>query len=302
MLDRNANVNARANFGETPLLMGILHHDIAMLVIEHGAEVNIEWTDSGISPLHRAASLGDIELIKKLLEKGANVNKLANLGLTAVQWSTFQSNPEVVKLLIEHGADIQIKAANGMTALHFAVFHSVFDIVWLLSDITLQRQSAGTDHVLNAEKAIGPKQEVQAAERFEFLSRICQVFQDDHIYAYIAANELWDASQHNRAVDFFHRVLELDPVNANLSDINALQHCYYFAAGEDIYGSYMCDGCEKPVVGLRYSCKQCGDYDLCSECYPKPSWPDHESKDVHELVRIPRVDWAPKCFKEKAVS
>lgn len=38
-----------------------------------------------------------------------------------------------------------------------------------------------------------------------------------------------------------------------------------------------CDGCKaQPLVGLRYSCATCGNYDLCSDCQKK----GHE----HELT------------------
>jgi sequestosome 1 len=36
-----------------------------------------------------------------------------------------------------------------------------------------------------------------------------------------------------------------------------------------------CDGCQGPVVGNRYKCTQCPDYDLCQGCSDKKVHPDH---------------------------
>ena len=45
-----------------------------------------------------------------------------------------------------------------------------------------------------------------------------------------------------------------------------------------------CDGCgTNPIIGERYSCSTCGNYDLCSECQKK----GHE----HELtLQQPPID------------
>merc|ERR1719186_1713538 len=37
----------------------------------------------------------------------------------------------------------------------------------------------------------------------------------------------------------------------------------------------VCDGCEKAVVGNRYKCLVCEDYDLCRDCENKDVHPDH---------------------------
>ncbi|CAJ1424939.1 unnamed protein product [Effrenium voratum] len=63
------------------------------------------------------------------------------------------------------------------------------------------------------------------------------------------------------------------------------QHCFVSALAEtqqerlascldglDIsleHRGVMCDGCHSPVVGPRFKCKSCADYDLCGVCYAK---------------------------------
>jgi len=43
---------------------------------------------------------------------------------------------------------------------------------------------------------------------------------------------------------------------------------------ETVHNFIICDGCEKtPIVGVRWKCSDCPDYDLCSEC---------ETKGVHK--------------------
>jgi hypothetical protein len=37
---------------------------------------------------------------------------------------------------------------------------------------------------------------------------------------------------------------------------------------ETVHANYVCDLCSNsPIVGVRYHCNECGDFDLCSSCY-----------------------------------
>jgi hypothetical protein len=43
-----------------------------------------------------------------------------------------------------------------------------------------------------------------------------------------------------------------------------------------VHHGITCDGCQKaPIVGNRYKCTECPDYDLCQECSDKKVHPDH---------------------------
>ena len=44
--------------------------------------------------------------------------------------------------------------------------------------------------------------------------------------------------------------------------------------GEE-HSGVTCDGCDRPVVGFRYKCVTCPDYDLCGRCETKGLHPGH---------------------------
>merc|ERR550539_1838795 len=55
-----------------------------------------------------------------------------------------------------------------------------------------------------------------------------------------------------------------------------------------------CDGCDKaPIVGFRYKCVVCDDYDLCGSCEKAGKHPGHN------MMRIssPEVIWPQRLFK-----
>ncbi|XP_078267788.1 sequestosome-1 isoform X3 [Rhinoraja longicauda] len=72
--------------------------------------------------------------------------------------------------------------------------------------------------------------------------------------------------------------------------------------GQDkvVHPNIVCDACNGPVVGARYKCSLCPDYDLCSGCKGKGFHKEHEMillqspQFFHPFERIPRGMWFHK--------
>ena len=81
---------------------------VTYLVEEHGADVN-ERDYNGSTPLHNAASRGDIEVINYLVEKGADVKAINRKGQSTADMANgpaqrTQPYPDAIKLLESLGS------------------------------------------------------------------------------------------------------------------------------------------------------------------------------------------------------
>jgi len=73
-----------------------------------------------VPPLIRAANDGDIKKATGLLDNGADVNVSINK-YTSLMYASMQGKPDMVKLLLDRGADVNAQGADRSTALLFAV-------------------------------------------------------------------------------------------------------------------------------------------------------------------------------------
>jgi len=74
-------------------------------------------TYNGYTALHYAAqwNKGKTEICKFLLDNQANINAKGSLGETPLHLAYSRSNSEIIKLLLERGADQAIKSDGGYT-------------------------------------------------------------------------------------------------------------------------------------------------------------------------------------------
>jgi len=65
----------------------------------------------------RAAGTGHTEIVRLLIDKGADVNLLDKNGETALMGAAGAGHTEIVKVLIDKKANVDTKNNNGVTAL-----------------------------------------------------------------------------------------------------------------------------------------------------------------------------------------
>ena len=88
----------------------------------------------GWYPLHYAAMLGDLSIANLLLQAGATVDAVNNIGCTALHHAAFMGKIQVVEALLNAGADKAVKGNDGETALDTAQRNNHPAIVKLLRD------------------------------------------------------------------------------------------------------------------------------------------------------------------------
>lgn len=97
--------------------------NLVKLLLDAGAEVNHKDAN-GCSPIQLAAFTGNLELVKILLDAGADIDSKNVIGATALHNAVMSNDEAMVLLLLRRGASVALKTQEGDTALHWA---SVYD-------------------------------------------------------------------------------------------------------------------------------------------------------------------------------
>ncbi len=76
---------------------------------------------------------GDLETVKKLIDRGADVNEMSN-GMTPIMYAAKFNRTEILKLLIANGANLKARSDKKMTALKYAELHGASEAAVVLKD------------------------------------------------------------------------------------------------------------------------------------------------------------------------
>jgi ankyrin repeat protein len=88
-------------------------------LINDGIDVNL-LDEIGYTALHWASTNNNLELVDILIKAGANVNSSDCIGRIALHIASEDENLELVKLLIKAGSNLNVKNTNGYTPLQIA--------------------------------------------------------------------------------------------------------------------------------------------------------------------------------------
>ena len=163
------DVTASGGYYLQPLVAALAgkHFQTADILRHNGADPNFRSAEMS-TPLHSAASCGDLEVVKKLIEydgiicakdpeertpfahafgsfflkypnvfrsqlkRGENINARDEDGTTPLHEASFRGSTEVVGLLLESGANINARAKDGTTLLHKASSGGSLEVARLL--------------------------------------------------------------------------------------------------------------------------------------------------------------------------
>jgi ankyrin repeat protein len=111
--------------------------DIAAVrkLLDKGVDVN--WMDG--APLFQASYLGCFDLIKMLLDRGAQINHTTDkaIGWTSLMMACSCGYSECIRLLLENGADMSVRSKKGETAIDLAMKCGFVDVVRLLNEVCI---------------------------------------------------------------------------------------------------------------------------------------------------------------------
>ena len=143
LIEHKADVDSQDDDGDTPLhlLLGNTDRDdddildLARLLLERTGDVNIRST-GGWTLLHDAVLYGRLEIVRTLLDLGANPNAETEKGDTVFHFVSGKYNKKhgvsIARLLLEHGVDVHVQNKDLNNALHTAAFWGRLQVAQVL--------------------------------------------------------------------------------------------------------------------------------------------------------------------------
>jgi ankyrin repeat protein len=100
--------------------------------------LNSEMT-SAVNPFCMAIVQGDFETVKKLIDLGEDVNQKSS-GLSPAMYAAKFNKVDILKLLINKGANLKARCSKGHTALKYAKLSNAKDAKAIIVDALAKRK------------------------------------------------------------------------------------------------------------------------------------------------------------------
>ena len=148
LLEKSADINAQRKRGGVPLASAVVsgHAAAVRYLLSRGAKANL-----GNVGLERAVFQGNVDIVKALLEAGAEVKNsgsqvFTGLGglepILVLACFSYNADPQIVKMLLDRGADPATKSQQGRTPLELARERGYEEVARLLVQV-IEKNQAG---------------------------------------------------------------------------------------------------------------------------------------------------------------
>ncbi|XP_063965688.1 ankyrin-2-like isoform X1 [Lytechinus pictus] len=107
------------------------HRDVVKALLEAGADIEIT-TDDGHTPLHLAVEGDEPAVTKYLLEEGADMNKVNVRNMSPLHRAASRNHVDCARILINHGCNVNMQDYQKDTPLHDAITKNSVDVAELL--------------------------------------------------------------------------------------------------------------------------------------------------------------------------
>jgi ankyrin repeat protein len=158
LIEQGADVNAANPDGATPLMRAAGNLKKTRLLIERGANVNAKSIFGRTALLIAATYPGNSATVRLLLDKGADIKDVDQFGETCLTSAAKRGDAEMVKLLIEAGADL---AAGGRPPLVWAAEEGNVATLQVLLDHGAGKNPIHATMALGSAAARGPAEAVR---------------------------------------------------------------------------------------------------------------------------------------------
>ena len=126
LLEKGANVNTTDTYGRTPLRIAVDEDEnateIVKALLEKGAKPDKVRDTNMTTPLQIAAEIGNVEIVKALLDAGADVYVSNNHDKTPLELAEYEGHQEIAEIIKAH---MEQKKLEQETAKQLETQHNI---------------------------------------------------------------------------------------------------------------------------------------------------------------------------------
>ncbi|XP_067653690.1 uncharacterized protein [Haliotis asinina] len=137
LAEGDVDINYRGQYSKTPVMEAAYyrHRDVVEFLVGRGADVSLVDSD-GDNFLHWACRGGDLETVKLILSMNVvDINSRGQYSMTPVMMAARYGHGDVLKFLVDRGADVSLVDKWGNNFLHWACYRGDLETVILSMNV-----------------------------------------------------------------------------------------------------------------------------------------------------------------------